>query len=237
VSGDEVAEPASLSKGVCALLTVLSGGADDGCLNVSGRTLLGFGERHLVLSASVRSEWIPGPLLGLLEADQWALAMTVPVTERGAMRRPLRLGAVVATVECPRVYRNRADPADTRGRGWMLDLEALAAAFRRFMSFLPPAMVVDAGTSLTAVWALTRPLDVRSSDAQARALDLHRRLARATGGVEPGEAAGLQDLQVPVPGSAVREPPYTDQVAVLLLDDRHHTIEDLEAACAAALKE
>src|SRR5262249_35900031 len=89
-----------------------------------------------------------------------------------------------------------------------------------------------AGILVAGLYVLREPLAVQSDAAQGEAMDLMRRLALAVGadGIEPGVMLG--DLSFPLPGSANRELPVWQQLAVdcLVAEESHpYAVEDLQA--------
>lgn len=223
VSGPE------LSEAICGLLQVLGCGKE-GELRLAGRTTQGFGQNALRLSAGSGATWVPGPLLALLHEGCWALNIGLAVHHEG---RPIRLGALAVAFQFERVMRNHEGVDDGHGSRPVLPEEQLANAHERAMAFLVPTMTIDAGSLQVVLWALARPLDVQTAEAQAQALSLQRRLAEALGGVLPPADQSLLDLTIPVPGFIVREPPYSEMVAVPHLDvSLTYDIASLEEALA-----
>lgn len=222
---------APLSRAVCALVTMLSAGSG-GRLLVHARSRAGVGQRRLMLLAEPAAEWMPAPLLELLEDDLWAITAGVPVVGEGSAQ-PVRIGALVVTFPVPTVYRNPEDVESNSGRRWMFDEQGLAAAAAQAHAFLAPSLLLDARTAVVALWALAQPVDVHDGEAQARVLKLHRRLALALGADEPA-AERLEDLAVPVPGAVVREQEGLDVVSAITVDEGlTYTVDELEAAIAA----
>lgn len=211
--------------------TLLSAGAG-GCLVVQGRTRHGVGETRVLVSLSEWAQWIPAPVLQLLEEDAWHLRVALPVHDDNGSA-PIRLGALAATFPVPTVYRNPEDPESTSGRQWVVDAPALEAAVQRAHQapWGPPTMVIEAATSIVALWGLGEPIAVREAVARARTHLLLRTIAATLGAAVPEASAPLEDLAVPVPGSVIRDPPYAGAVAAVVFEpSRVYDVADVEAA-------
>lgn len=220
-----------LSAGVCGLFRILARGAapdDELCFEAHG------GNRHGPQALTLRSsglsqEWIPGPLLGLLETDAtpWSVALTL--RHAGAATQISALGAWLAF---GRNYYNERDPARSSGKRWHWPHDEISAAVQRARSFLAPTIVIDARCSVVVLWALETPLDIRRDAAPARTL--LQRLATAVGAVVPADDMDLANVRVPLPGfpianAAPADPPVT---CALLDSDRVYALEEIEQALA-----
>lgn len=192
------------SAAVLALLRLLAGPEAGGRLRLVGRSRQGFGQRELFLPAGPQ-EWIPTPLLTLLEED-WALHAGVLVRGESGLA-PLKVNVLAAAWAVPLVMVNPQRPASEYGRRPWPDAAGLAkaAASAAGAPWGPPALVVDAQTSIVTLWALRAPIPVKTETDAARVALLFRAVAASLGAEVPPAEARLDYLGVPVPGSAVRE--------------------------------
>lgn len=224
-----------LSRGICGLLRILTRGAAPGdgnelCLRAGGGNRQG--PKALTLPASgVESEWIPAPLLGLLENDPVPWSVGLALRHAGAATQIRALGA---WFNFNRSYYNERDPARTSGKRWHFPHDEISAAVQRARALLAPSIVIDGRCTVVVLWTLAEPLDVRRDAGTAR--KLLQRLATAVGAVEPADDMDLGNVSIPVPGFLIANAaPFDPPVMCPLLDvDRVYALEEIEEALAGS---
>jgi hypothetical protein len=192
----------SLSRSLCALLQALNNGAgrDDKivCSARSGTSAIGPAQMQIRV-AEIEGTWVPTPLVKRLEVDgaPWSLALAA--RDRGGLQLA-SLSALIAVWQFERVYENPRDPSSPYGRLWLWPAAAIEQAVARANALLPVTLIVDAQSTITAVWGLTAPIDVSHLAGEQRAMSLLRRLGSAVGASVPADDARLADVSIPLPG-------------------------------------
>lgn len=229
-----------LSDLVQALIDLLAAGGGDreGFLRFGGRTRYGVGQTQI--HALAEPGGIPPAVLERL-GNMWAVEIGLAVVGPGHDPQPRRLGALAVTWHVPRVCRDPRRPRDAQarhGRHWIFDVAGIEAAVAKAMSapWGRPAMIVDAGMTLSALWTLAPPAEARSPKSATDLLELHRAAARLLGAHVPEERATLRDLRVPVPGSVIREGRDLDYVDAQLITSTPCSVETIKAALTAKEK-
>jgi hypothetical protein len=224
-----------LAVSIVALLRALTAGARDGGLAIDGRTRTGIDEGRpmWIPAAELDNTLIPLPLLAALEERAWNMQVRAAL-QRDHVGNLRALGVLPITFDMPRVYR--------RSR-WEIPREQVEAALARVEAFsLPATLAIDGGSTVTAIWSLGQPFDLRTVEAQTRAMDVQRRLARALGAAVVPAETGLVDLQIPIPGGIDRESssdnlvrvPFCEASRVYDLAALERAIHQHEAALAAS---
>jgi len=214
---------------VCGLLTLLSGArADPGArLRVSARSATGFGEREIDVPVGPRAGWIDPALLTLLE-DHMSAYVGLATREAGGHVSARQL------FRAPGHWRY---PLEYQGSAWEWPRNSLAAAQKRVDRFALPASAIVFGGSpkagdgytLTALYGLAEPLEVRTPEEQAcAAWCIGEPGARAR---RPRTAADatVADLVVPMPGTLVREQIDQEHIAIgsLIEPERRYRLKSI----------
>jgi hypothetical protein len=193
------------TAGVLAALNILAGPARGGRLRVTARSRSGLGGLHELFLPAGAHRWLPDPVLTLLESER-ALHVGVAV-RKGSCLELQRVCALAAAWRIPRVYTNLLHPESPHGRRYHHDAAGLARAAEKAYAapWGRPALVVDGGVSLVALWALREPVPVSDAAGAERIAGLHRAVACFLGAEAPPPDLPLAELGVLLPGSVIRE--------------------------------
>jgi hypothetical protein len=100
------------------------------------------------------------------------------------------------------------------------------------LAVLPPTVIARASPTV-ALWALTEPLPAAAAEDQARVLALMHGLAGVVGGTPFPEDLDVGALEVPLPGSLVRNDSNTHVRVSRLTAGAVYDVVQIEAAIAA----